>query len=120
MLPPEGATTHNYYVFSRNPLWGWGHGHQVLHESLSMLAYAYFDPVSAMESQRVYMEQQRADGLSLTGTVRAGCRITRTKECQPHRPRFSAGQTLKFTKPAPTQASFGRRMNQVVAIPIGW
>lgn len=62
MLPPEGATSHNYYVFSRNPLWGWGHGHQVLHESLSMLAYTYLDPVSAMESQRVYMEQQRPDG----------------------------------------------------------
>lgn len=63
MLPPEGKTSHNYYVFSRQPLWGWGHGHQVLHESLSMLAYAYLDPWSAMESQRVYIEQQDTTGL---------------------------------------------------------
>jgi hypothetical protein len=63
MLPPSGETSHNFYVFSRNPLWGWGHGHQVLHESLSMLAYAYLDPESAQESQRVYMEQQGEDGL---------------------------------------------------------
>ncbi len=63
MLPPAGKTKHNFYVFSREPLWGWGHGHQVLHESLSMLAYAYLDPISAQGSQRVYMEQQRADGL---------------------------------------------------------
>ncbi len=63
MLPPTEKTKYNFYVFSRQPLWGWGHGHQVLHESLSMLAYAYLDPQSAEESQRVYMEQQRSDGL---------------------------------------------------------
>lgn len=63
MSPPAGKTKYNFYVFSRNPLWGWGHGHQVLHESLSMMAYAYMDPVSAQGSQRVYMEQQREDGL---------------------------------------------------------
>ena len=63
MYPPSGETAHNFYVFSRNPLWGWGHGHQVLHESLSMLAYVYLDPKSAEGSQRVYMEQQREDGL---------------------------------------------------------
>jgi len=63
MYPPSGKTSHNFYVFSRNPLWGWGHGHQVLHESLSMLSYVYMDPKSAEGSQRVYMEQQRADGL---------------------------------------------------------
>ncbi len=63
MLPASGETTHNFYVFSRNPLWGWGHGHQVLHESLSMLAYVYLDPESAQESQRVYMEQQSDSGL---------------------------------------------------------
>ncbi|MEI6435349.1 MAG: trehalase family glycosidase [Bacteroidota bacterium] len=63
MYPPSGKTKYNFYVFSRNPLWGWGHGHQVLHESLSMMAYAYLDPVSAQGSQRVYMEQQREDGL---------------------------------------------------------
>lgn len=63
MLPPADSAKHNFYVFSRQPLWGWGHGHQVLHESLSMLAYAYMDPVSAQGSQRVYMDQQRSDGL---------------------------------------------------------
>jgi hypothetical protein len=63
MYPPTGKTKYNFYAFSRNPLWGWGHGHQVLHESLSMLAYAYMDPKSAQGSQRVYMEQQREDGL---------------------------------------------------------
>ncbi len=63
MLPPSGKTQHNFYVFSRNPLWGWGHGHQVMHESLSMLAYVYLDPASAEESQRVFIEQQGEDGL---------------------------------------------------------
>jgi len=63
MLPPTGETTHNFYVFSRNPLWGWGHGHQVLHESLSMIPYVYLDAESAQGSQRVYMEQQGEDGL---------------------------------------------------------
>ena len=63
MLPAAGKTNYNFYVFSREPIWGWGHGHQVLHESLSMLAYAYLDPESAQGSQRVYIEQQREDGL---------------------------------------------------------
>ena len=60
--PPEGNLTHNYYVFSREPHWGWGHGGQVFHESISMLAYAYIDPISAMNSQRVFAERQHADG----------------------------------------------------------
>jgi hypothetical protein len=63
MLAPTGKTHNNFYVFSRNPLWGWGHGHQVLHESISMIPYASMDGPSAMGSQRVYMEQQREDGL---------------------------------------------------------
>jgi hypothetical protein len=63
MLPPEGEARRNYYVFSREPVWGWGHGHQVLHESLSMLAYAWLDPVSSQNSQRIYMDQQGDDGL---------------------------------------------------------
>ena len=62
MLPPEGKCTYNYYVFSREPTWGWGHGGQVFHESLTMLAYAYMDPLSAMNSQRVYLERQYPDG----------------------------------------------------------
>lgn len=63
MLPPSGEAAHDYYVFSREPKWGWGHGHQVLHESLSMLSYAYLDWESAQGSQRIYMDQQADDGL---------------------------------------------------------
>ena len=63
MLPPGGQTKRNFYVFSRNPVWGWGHGHQVMHESLSMIPYAYLDAASAEESQRVYIDQQYDDGL---------------------------------------------------------
>lgn len=62
MLPPEGKSHFNYYVFSREPQWGWGHGGQVFHESLTMLAYALMDPLSAMNSQRVYRERQHEDG----------------------------------------------------------
>ncbi|MBI3586586.1 MAG: hypothetical protein HY088_05610 [Ignavibacteriales bacterium] len=62
MLPPEGKSSYNYYVFSREPQWGWGHGGQVFHESLTMLAYAAMDPLSAMNSQRVFRERQLADG----------------------------------------------------------
>ena len=63
MYPASGKTNYNFYSFSRNPIWGWGHGHQVLHESLSMLSYVYLDPLSAEGSQRVYMEQQDSSGL---------------------------------------------------------
>lgn len=62
MMPPEGECHYNYYVFSREPSWGWGFGGQVFHESLSMLAYAYMDPAGAMNSQRVFMERQHKDG----------------------------------------------------------
>ena len=62
MMPPEGKCMNNYYVFSREPKWGWGYGGQVFHESLSMLAYAYMDPAGAMNSQRVYFERQHPDG----------------------------------------------------------
>ena len=62
MMPPEGEASYNYYVFSREPKWGWGYGGQVFHESLVMLSYAYMDPVSAMNSQRVFMERQWPSG----------------------------------------------------------
>ncbi|HSD64355.1 MAG TPA: trehalase family glycosidase, partial [Ignavibacteriaceae bacterium] len=62
MLPPEGECSYNYYVFSREPRWGWGYGGQVFHESLTMLAYVFMDPQSAMNSQRVFMERQLPDG----------------------------------------------------------
>jgi hypothetical protein len=62
IMPPEGNCNSNYYVFSREPKWGWGYGGQVFHESLSMLAYVYMDPDGAMNSQRVYFNCQRPDG----------------------------------------------------------
>ena len=62
MMPPEGACQDNYYVFSREPKWGWGYGGQVFHESLVMLAYVFMDPQSAMNSQRVYMKRQQPSG----------------------------------------------------------
>lgn len=60
--PAEGKSSYNYYVFSREPTWGWGHGGQVFHESLTMPAYALLDPVSAMNSQRVFRERQYDNG----------------------------------------------------------
>jgi len=62
MLPPENRCGYNWYVFSREPTWGWGHGGQVFHESLTMLAYAHMDPQSAMDSQRIYRERQYENG----------------------------------------------------------
>ena len=62
MLPPEGKTSYNHYVYSREPTWGWGHAGQVFHESLTMLPYAHLDGQSAQNSQRVYMERQWRDG----------------------------------------------------------
>ncbi|MFB6097622.1 MAG: trehalase family glycosidase, partial [Salinibacter sp.] len=52
----------NYYVYSREPTWGWGHAGQVFHESLAMLAYGFLDPGSALDSQRLYMDRQWANG----------------------------------------------------------
>ncbi len=60
--PPEGKSSYPYYVFSREPTWGWGHGGQVFHESIAMLAYVHVDPVGAMNSQRVYRERQYPNG----------------------------------------------------------
>lgn len=60
--PPEAKSSYNYYVFSREPTWGWGHGGQVFHESITMLAYAEIDKESAMNSQRVYSERQYPNG----------------------------------------------------------
>ncbi len=61
-MPPEEKCHYNYYIFSREPKWGWGYGGQVFHESLSMLAYVYMDPLSAENSQRVFIERQHPDG----------------------------------------------------------
>jgi hypothetical protein len=62
MMPPEGVASFNYYVFSREPTWGWGHDGQVFHESLAMLTHVYADPKSVMDSQRLFMEHQLQDG----------------------------------------------------------
>ena len=62
MMPAEGECHQNYYVFSREPKWGWGYGGQVFHESLTMLAYSLMDPAGSMNSQRVYFERQHSDG----------------------------------------------------------
>lgn len=59
MLPPEGRLAHDYYVFSREPTWGWGHGGQVFHESLSVLPLARLDPRAAEQSMRVFEQVQR-------------------------------------------------------------
>ncbi len=75
MMPAEGESKHNYYVFSREPTWSWGHEGQVFHESLSMLTYAFMDPASAEESQRVYFDRQRADGYI---AYRIGPYVTKT------------------------------------------
>ncbi len=60
--PAEGKSSYPYYVFSREPVWGWGHGGQVFHESLTMLALALQDPELAMNSQRVFRERQYESG----------------------------------------------------------
>lgn len=60
--PAEGKSSYPYYVFSREPVWGWGHGGQVFHESLTMLALALQDPELAMNSQRVFKERQYESG----------------------------------------------------------
>lgn len=62
MMPPEGQATTNYYLFSREPTWGWGHGGQVFHESLAMLAYQRLDPLTSRESQRLYASRQEESG----------------------------------------------------------
>jgi hypothetical protein len=62
MLPPEAGAPVNYYIFSREPSWGWGHGGQVFHESLTMMAYALMDPAGAMDSQRFFAMRQDTDG----------------------------------------------------------
>lgn len=62
MLPAEGRCGFNYYVFSSEPTWGWGHGGQVFHERITMLAYAFLDARSAMYSQRIYRRRQYDNG----------------------------------------------------------
>jgi hypothetical protein len=74
-LPAEGEARHNYYVFSREPTWSWGHDGQVFHESIAMQAYEFMDAQSAQESQRVFMDRQAADGYI---GYRIGPYVTRT------------------------------------------
>jgi hypothetical protein len=74
-LPAAGQFPYPYYVFSREPTWGWGHEGQVFHESLSMHAVALFDPELAMDSQRNFMKVQGKDGYM---PYRVGAFFTRT------------------------------------------
>jgi len=62
MMPPEGETGFNYYLFSREPTWSWGHEGQVFHESLAMLSYVFMDAASAQDSQRVFIARQAPSG----------------------------------------------------------
>ncbi len=75
MMPPEGETNFNYYLFSREPTWSWGHEGQVFHESISMLSYVFMDPQSAQDSQRVFIQRQRPDGYI---AYRIGPYVTKT------------------------------------------
>jgi hypothetical protein len=75
MLPPEGDARHNYYVFSREPTWSWGHEGQVFHESLSMLSYVFMDAASAQDSQRIFIERQSPSGYI---AYRIGPYVTKT------------------------------------------
>ena len=97
MMPARGETQYNYYNFSRNPIWGWGHGHQVMHESLSMLPYVYLDAKSAQESQRIYIEQQYEDGLIVIAMDREGLRFILIKAKRQLPPHSSHGQIGKYT-----------------------
>ena len=73
--PAAGQFPYPYYVFSREPTWGWGHEGQVFHESLSMHAIALFAPQLAMNSQRNFMAIQGKDGYM---PYRVGAFFTRT------------------------------------------
>lgn len=73
--PGAGQFPYPYYVFSREPTWGWGHEGQVFHESLSMHSLALFDPQLAMNSQRNFMAVQDRDGYI---PYRVGAYFTRT------------------------------------------
>ncbi len=74
-LPAAGQFPFPYYVFSREPTWGWGHEGQVFHESLSMQSLALFDPELAANSQRNFMAVQEKDGYI---PYRVGAYFTRT------------------------------------------
>lgn len=73
--PAAGQFPHAYYVFSREPTWGWGHEGQVFHESLAMHSLALFDPQLAIGSQRNFMAVQGKDGYM---PYRVGAYFTRT------------------------------------------
>lgn len=75
MMPPEGESKTNYYVFSREPTWSWGHEGQVFHESIVMQAYAHMDWRSAQDSQRIFIDRQRPDGYI---AYRIGPYVTKT------------------------------------------
>lgn len=73
--PASGQFPFPYYVFSREPTWGWGHEGQVFHESLAMHSLALYDPRLAIGSQRNFMAVQGKDGYM---PYRVGAYFTRT------------------------------------------
>jgi len=60
--PPKKRFKYPYYVFSREPTWGWGHEGQVFHESLSMHSLILFKPKLAIGSQLNFTIVQEKDG----------------------------------------------------------
>lgn len=74
-LPGAGQFPFPYYVFSREPTWGWGHEGQVFHESLSMQSLALLDPELAANSQRNFIAVQEKNGYI---PYRSGAYFTRT------------------------------------------
>ena len=61
-MTAENRLPYNYYLFSREPTWGWGHAGQVFHESIGTIAYAHLDPEGAMDSQRNFFAMQDESG----------------------------------------------------------
>lgn len=62
MMPAEGDLDYDYYLFSREPTWWFARLGQHLHESLSMILMAHFDPAAALASHRVFLDRVEPDG----------------------------------------------------------
>ncbi len=61
-MQAENRLPYNYYLFSREPTWGWGHAGQVFHESIGTIAYANLDAHGAIDSQRNFFAMQDNNG----------------------------------------------------------
>ena len=112
MYPGSGKTKYNFYAFSRNPLWGWGHGHQVLHESLVCLPIATWIQNLPRHHKGYIWSSRIQAALSLTGTDPGECRLILTRACQQPRHHFFPGSTGKFIMLAKTDNFFQMRTHQ--------